>query len=45
MVKSLRPVGLMSFELKTFEKLVDKDSRDGVFVNSPLHRNHYVYET
>jgi hypothetical protein len=37
--KSLRPISLMSFILKTLEKLLDRHIRDGVLVEKPLHQN------
>jgi hypothetical protein len=42
-VKSLRPISLMSFILKTLEKLLDRHIRDVVLVEKPLHQNQYVY--
>jgi hypothetical protein len=36
-VKSLRPISLMSFILKTLEKLIDRHIRDGVLVEKALH--------
>jgi hypothetical protein len=30
--KSLRPISLMSFPLKTLEKIIDRHIRDGVLV-------------
>jgi len=41
--KSLRPISLMSFILKTLEKLLDKHIRDGVLVEKPLHQNQSAY--
>lgn len=41
--KSLRPLSLMSFVLKTLEKLLDRHIRDGVLVESPIHRGQYAY--
>jgi hypothetical protein len=35
--KSLRPISLMSFILKTLEKLLDRHIRDGVLVS-----NHFI---
>jgi hypothetical protein len=37
-VKSLRPISLMSFILKTLEKLLSRHIRDGVLVEKPLHQ-------
>jgi hypothetical protein len=42
-VKSLRPISLMSFILKTLEKLLDKHIRDGVLVEKPLRQNQFAY--
>jgi hypothetical protein len=41
--KSLRPISLMSFILKTLEKLLDRYIRGGVLVEKPLHQNQFVY--
>ena len=41
--KSLRPISLMSFILKIFEKLLDRHIRDGVLVEKPLHQNQFAY--
>jgi hypothetical protein len=41
--KSLRPISLMSFILKTLEKLLDRHIRDGVLVEKPLHQNQFAY--
>ena len=41
--KSLRPFSLMSFILKTLEKLLDRHIRDGVMVEKPLHQNQFAY--
>lgn len=45
LAKSFRPISLMSFILKTLEKLVDRHIRDGVLVNRPLHQDQYAYTT
>jgi hypothetical protein len=37
--KSLWPISLMSFILKTLEKLRDRHIRRGVLVEKPLHQN------
>ena len=42
-VKSLRPISLMSFILKTLEKLLDRHIRGGVLVEKPLHQNQFAY--
>jgi len=42
-VKSLRPISIMSFILKTLEKLLDRHIRDGVLVEKPLHQNQFVH--
>jgi hypothetical protein len=41
--KSLRPFSLMSFILKTLEKLLDRYIRGGVLVEKPLHQNQFAY--
>jgi hypothetical protein len=41
--KSLRLISLMSFILKTLEKLLDRHIRDSVLVENPLHKNQFVY--
>jgi hypothetical protein len=41
--KSLRPISLMSFVLKTLEKIIDRHIRDGVLVEKPLHHHQYAY--
>jgi len=41
--KSLQPISLMSFILKTLEKLLDRHIRDGVLVEKPLHQNQFAY--
>ena len=41
--KSLRPISLMSFVLKTLEKLLDRHIRGGVLVGKPLHQNQFAY--
>jgi hypothetical protein len=41
--KSLRPISLMSFVLKTREKLLDRHIRSSVLVEKPLHRNQFAY--
>ena len=42
--KSLRPISLMSFILKTLEKLLDRHIRGGVLVGKPLHLNQFAYK-
>ena len=42
--KSFRPISLMSFILKTREKLLDRHFRDGVLVEKQLHQNQFAYE-
>jgi hypothetical protein len=42
-VKSLRLFSLMSFVLKTLEKILDRHIRDGVLVEKPLHQYQYAY--
>ena len=41
--KSLRPISLMSFILKTLEKLLDRHIKDGVLVERQLHQNQFAY--
>ena len=41
--KSLRPISLMSFILKTLEKVLDRHIRDGVMVEKPFHQNQFAY--
>ena len=41
--KSLRPISVMSYILKTLEKLLDRHIRDGVLVERPLHQNQFAY--
>jgi hypothetical protein len=41
--KSLWPISLMSFILKTLEKLLDRHIRGGVLVGKPLHRYQFAY--
>ena len=41
--KSLRPISLMSYILKTLEKLLDRHIKDGVLVERPLHQNQFAY--
>ena len=41
--KSLRHTSLMSFMLKTLEKLLDRHIRGGVLVENPLHQNQFAY--
>ena len=40
--KSLRPFSLISFILKTREKLLDRHVKDGVLVERPLHQNQFA---
>ena len=42
-VQSLRPISLMSFILKTLEKLLDTHIWDGVLVEKLLHQNQSAY--
>jgi ribonuclease HI len=42
--KSFRPISLMSFILKTIEKLVDRYIRENVLVSNPLHKYQYAYQ-
>ena len=43
--KSLRPISLMSFMLRTLEKLLDRHIRGGGLVENPLHQNQFAYRT
>ena len=42
--KSFRPISLMSFVLKTLEKLIDRYIRDTSLVEKPLHKFQYAYQ-
>jgi Reverse transcriptase (RNA-dependent DNA polymerase) len=42
--KAFRPISLMSFILKTLEKLVDHRLRNKTLVNSPLHNSQHAYQ-
>jgi hypothetical protein len=41
--KSLRPISLMSFILKTLGTLLDRHIRDGVLVEKPRHQSQFAY--
>ena len=41
--KSLRPISLTSFILKTLEKFLDRHTWGGVLVENPLHQNQFAY--
>jgi hypothetical protein len=41
--KSLRPISLTSFILRTLEKLLDRHIKDCVLVERPLHQNQFAY--
>ena len=41
--KSLHPISLMSFILKTLGKLLDRHIRGGLLVGKPLHQNKFAY--
>jgi hypothetical protein len=41
--KSLRPISLTSFMLKTLEILLDRRIRGGALVENPFHQNHFAY--
>lgn len=43
-VKFLKSISLMSFVLKTFEKLLDGCMRDGVLLYCPLHQYQHAYQ-
>lgn len=38
-----RPISVISFTLKTLEKLLDRHNRDFELANRPLHREQYMY--
>lgn len=42
--KSYRPISLMSFLLKTQEKLIDKHIRSVVLAQKPIHSNQFAYQ-
>jgi len=44
LVKSFRPISLMSFFLKTVERLVDRNVRDDILTRYPLHSNQHAYK-
>jgi len=44
LAKSFRPISLMSFLLKTLERLVDRYLRDGPLQDMPLHRSQHAYQ-
>ena len=39
-----RPISLLSFLLKTMEKVLDRHIRDGALKIHPLHRNQHAYQ-
>jgi Reverse transcriptase (RNA-dependent DNA polymerase) len=41
--KAYRPISLMSFILKTLEKLIEKYIRETVLEARPLHTNQFAY--
>jgi hypothetical protein len=43
--KAYHPISLLSFLLKTMEKLLDRHIRDGALKEYPLHRNQHAYQT
>jgi hypothetical protein len=43
--KDFRPISLMSFLLKTMERLVDRFLRDEIFALRPLHPKQHAYQT
>ena len=43
--KDFRPISLMSFMLKTMERLLDRHIRDVVLAASPLHASQYAYQS
>ncbi len=42
--KSFRPISLMSFVLKTLEKLIDRHVRDGILNEYPVSEDQYAYK-
>jgi hypothetical protein len=42
--RDFRPISLISFLLKTMERLVARFSRDEILAVKPLHPNHHVYQ-
>ena len=42
--KDLRPISLVSFLLKTLERLVDRFLRDEILSLKPLHPNQHAYQ-
>jgi hypothetical protein len=42
--KSFRPISLMSFVLKTLEKIIDRHIRNTTLVWKPLHKKQYAYQ-
>lgn len=42
---SYRPICLMSFILKTLEKLVEKQAREQIAKHNPLNKNQHAYQT
>lgn len=43
--KAYRPISLSSFMLKTLERLVDRHIRDNVFMEHPLNKYQFAYQT
>lgn len=41
--KSFRPISLMSFLLKTLEKLIDNKIREKGFLKTPIHKSQHAY--
>jgi ribonuclease HI len=42
--KAYRPISLMSFVLKTLEKLIEKHIRETILETRPLHANQFAYQ-
>jgi hypothetical protein len=42
--KAYLPISLLSFMLKTMEKLVDRNIRDEILMLHPLHQYHFIYQ-
>ena len=43
--KAFRPISLMSFILKTLEKLLDRHIRDDVMADRPFHQDQHAYRS
>ena len=43
-LKDFRPISLISFLLKTMERLVDRRLRDAILASMPLNPNQHAYQ-